>query len=237
VKKSFFALWQANFWAGLAIVLPAIISIAVVAWLFNGVANITDTLLIWLPKKWSHPNADGSGEMYFYWKLVSLVLAVIIVRLVGLLARNYFGKKIIEWVDGALLRVPLLNKIYGAMKQVNEAFSSGSKTSFRTVVLVEFPRAGAYSLGFITSDQPREIREKTKENLVCVFVPATPNPTSGFLLMVPEDQVTKLEMSVADAIKYIISLGSIAPDRVPDVVRQLAPVAGPAGVLVPSIRQ
>ncbi|PWU18721.1 MAG: hypothetical protein C5B50_08475 [Verrucomicrobia bacterium] len=217
--------------------LPAIISVAVVIWLFNGVANITDTLLIWLPKRWTHSNVDGSGEMLFYWKLVALVMALIIVCLVGLLARNYFGKKLIEWVDGALLKVPLLNKIYGAMKQVNEAFSSGSKTSFRTVVLVEFPRAGTYSLGFITSEQPKEIRARTNENLICVFVPATPNPTSGFLLMVPEDQVRKLQMSVADGIKYIVSLGSIAPEHVPDVVRQLAPVAGPAGVLVPSVRQ
>ena len=105
-----------------------------------------------------------------------------------MLARNYFGRKIIEWVDSALLRIPLLNKIYGATKQVNDAFSSSNKTAFRTVVLVEFPHAGVYSIGFITSDQQEEVEARTGQKVVCVFVPATPNPTSGFLLMVPEDK-------------------------------------------------
>jgi uncharacterized membrane protein len=153
--------------------------------------------------------------MYWYWSLVALVLAIFLIGTVGLLARNYFGRKIIEWVDSALLRIPLLNKIYGATKQVNDAFSSGSKTAFRTVVLVEFPHAGVYSIGFITSDQQEEVEAKTGQKVVCVFVPATPNPTSGFLLMVPEAKVIRLEMSVPDAIKYIISLGAILPGYFP----------------------
>ena len=114
-------------------------------------------------------------------------------------------------MDSALLRIPLLNKIYSATKQVNDAFSSTNKTAFRTVVLVEFPHAGVYSIGFITSDQQGEVQAKTGQKVVCVFVPATPNPTSGFLLMVPEDKVIKLDMSVPDAIKYVISLGAILP--------------------------
>ena len=118
----------------------------------------------------------------------------------------------IEWVDTAMMRVPLFNKIYAAIKQVNEAFSSGNKTSFKTVVLVEFPREGMYSIGFITSEQHAEVQRKTKENVVCVFIPMTPNPTSGFFVLVPEEKVTKLDMSVADGIKYILSLGSISPE-------------------------
>jgi uncharacterized membrane protein len=214
VKKSLFARWQANFWAGLAIVLPAVISIAVLRWLFGTVANITDTLLIFLPTKLTHHDA-GNGPMYWYWSVVALALAIFLIGTVGLLARNYFGRKIIEWVDSALLRIPLLNKIYGATKQVNDAFSSSNKTAFRTVVLVEFPHPGVYSIGFITSDQQEEVEAKTGQKVVCVFVPATPNPTSGFLLMVPEGKVIKLEMSVPDAIKYIISLGAILPEYIP----------------------
>ena len=210
MKKSLFARWQANFWAGLAIVLPAVISLAVLRWLFGTVANITDTLLIFLPAKLTHHD-QGNGPMYWYWSLVALVLAIFLIGTVGLLARNYFGRKIIEWVDSALLRIPLLNKIYSATKQVNDAFSSTNKTAFRTVVLVEFPHAGAYSIGFITSDQQEEVQAKTGQKVVCVFVPATPNPTSGFLLMVPEEKVIKLDMSVPDAIKYVISLGAILP--------------------------
>jgi uncharacterized membrane protein len=211
VKQSLFARWQANFWAGLAIVLPAVISIAALMWLFGTVATITDTLLIFLPRAWTHHD-NGNGTLFWYWSLTALALAVVLIGLVGLLARNYFGKRIIQWVDSALLRIPLLNKIYGATKQVNDAFSSTNKTAFRTVVLVEFPRAGAYSLGFITSEPDFEIQSKLDSKVVCVFVPATPNPTSGFLLLVPEEKVIKLEMSVADGIKYIISLGSILPE-------------------------
>jgi uncharacterized membrane protein len=213
VKKSLFARWQANFWAGLAIVLPAVISIAVLRWLFGTVANITDTLLIFLPTKLTHHDA-GNGPMYWYWSLVALVLAIFLIGTVGLLARNYFGRKIIEWVDSALLRIPLLNKIYGATKQVNDAFSATNKTAFRTVVLVEFPHAGVHSIGFITSDQQEEVEAKIGQKVVCVFVPATPNPTSGFLLMVPEHKVIRLEMSVPDAIKYVISLGAILPGNI-----------------------
>jgi uncharacterized membrane protein len=183
VKKSLFARWQANFLAGLAIVLPAVISIAVLLWLFGTVANITDTLLLFLPRTITHHN-QGEGPMHWYWSLVALALAMALIVFVGLLARNYFGKRMIEWVDTALLRIPLLNKIYGALKQVNDAFSTGSKTSFRTVALIEFPRAGMYSVGFITSEQNAEMQARTQEKLVCVFVPTTPNPTSGFLLLV-----------------------------------------------------
>ena len=211
MTKRIFASWQANFWAGLAIVLPGVISIAVLLWLFHNVANITDTLLIFLPRNLTH-DEQGQGKMYWYWSLVALVLAVFLIGVVGVLARNYFGKRIIEWVDSGLLRVPLLNKVYGTMKQVNDAFSTGSRSSFRTVVLVEYPRPGVYSMGFITSEPHGEMQTKLKEKVVGVFVPTTPNPTGGFLLLLPEQDVIKLEMSVADGIKYIISLGAIVPE-------------------------
>lgn len=214
------ARWQANFWAGLAIVLPAVISLAVVRWLFGTVANFTDTLLIFLPAKLTHQD-HGNGPMYWYWSMAALVMAVFLIGVVGLLARNYFGQKIIEWVDSGLLRIPLLNKIYGATKQVNEAFSSTNKSAFRTVVLVEFPYPGSYTIGFITSEQHNEVQTKLGEKVVSVFVPATPNPTSGFMLMLPEEKLIKLEMSVADGIKYVISLGAITPGFAPSPPAEL----------------
>jgi uncharacterized membrane protein len=214
VKQSLFTRWQANFWAGLVIVLPAVISLAVLRWLFFTFSNLTDTLLIFLPAQLTHKN-QGEGPMYWYWSVVALLLAFLLIGVVGMLARYYFGRKVIEWVDAALMRVPLLNKIYSATKQVNEAFSASNKSAFRTVVLVEFPHAGTYSIGFITSEQQQQVQAKTGQKVVCVFVPATPNPTSGFLLMVPEEKVTKLDMSVADAIKYVISLGAILPGYIP----------------------
>ena len=213
-KRNHFARWRANFVTGLAIVLPAVISIAVVVWLFRNVANITDTLLIFLPKEWTHKD-NGAGPMHWYWSLCALLLAVLLIGLVGGLARYYFGKKLIELVDLALLRVPLLNKIYGAIKQVNAAFSPSNKSSFKHVVLVEFPRPGSYSVGFLTGEDHKEVQQKTRQHVLSVFVPTTPNPTSGFLVLVPENEITKLDMSVADGIKFIISLGAIAPDFTP----------------------
>lgn len=195
-------------------VLPAVISFAVVKWLFGTMTSITDLLLCFVPKDITHEDG-GKGPMFWYWSLAAFAVAVLLVSLAGLLARYYIGKRMIAWLDGAMLRVPLLNKIYGAIKQVNEAFTSGNKTAFKTVVLVEFPREGMKSIGFLTSEQHEEVQKKSKEKVVCVFVPTTPNPTSGFLLLVPEDKVTKLDMSVADGIKYIISLGSISPEYAP----------------------
>lgn len=212
MNNNLLARWQANFWAGLAIILPGVVSIALLVWLFGTVANITDTLLIFLPRGLTH-QSGGSGPMYWYWSLVALVLAVFLIGLVGLLARNYLGKRMIKWVDTTLLRVPLLNKIYSGTKQINEAFSTSNKNAFRTVVLVEFPRPGVYTLGFITSEQHPEVLARADEKLICVFVPTTPNPTGGYLLLVPEEKVTKLNMSVGDGIKYIISLGSIVPEK------------------------
>ena len=121
-----------------------------------------------------------------------------------------------------MLRVPLLNKIYGTIKQVNEAFTSGKKSSFKTVVLVEFPRDGIYSVGFITSEQPDEIETKTGRKCVCVFIPTTPIPTGGFLIIVPEEKVTKLEMSVADGFKYIISLGALSSEAATTPVKSFS---------------
>jgi uncharacterized membrane protein len=210
-QKSLFARVRTNFLTGLAVLLPAFITLAIVKWLFGTITTVTDLLLFFLPKDWTHAN-DGLGEMFWYYSFAAFVLAVLLVAFVGSLTRYYVGKKLIAWFDAAILRVPLLNKIYGTIKQVNEAFSTGTKTAFKTVVLVEFPRSGIYSLGFITSENHDEIQRKTREDVVCVFIPTTPNPTSGWLVFVPRQQVTKLGMSVADGIKYIISVGSVTPE-------------------------
>ena len=201
--------------------LPAIVSIAAVVWLFRTASNFTDTLLFFLKffltKKEIYENGQ-SGAMFWYWSLLAFVLAVVLITLVGLLARYYIGKRLIEWLDMAMMNVPILNKFYGAIKQVNEAFS-GNKNSFKTVVLVEFPSPGSYSVGFITNEAQGEVQKKSGQNLVSVFIPTTPNPTSGFMVLVPEEKITKLDMSVADGLKYIVSLGSIAPVQLPPKIK------------------
>ncbi|MFO1487612.1 MAG: DUF502 domain-containing protein [Verrucomicrobiota bacterium] len=210
MTKSFLARWRSNFLTGLVVLLPAVISIAVVVWLFRNVSDITDKLLFFLPPDLTHKD-HGKGGMHWYWSVAALLFAVGLICAVGLLARNYIGRKLIEWMDRALLQIPLLNKIYGATKQVNDALTSGDKNSFKTVVMIEFPHPGSRAIGFLTSEQRAEPQIKSDQNLVCVFIPTTPNPTSGFLMLVPEEKVTRLEMSVSDGLKYIISLGAIAP--------------------------
>lgn len=231
MKNSFLARWQANFWAGLIVLLPGVVSIGLLVWLFGTVANLTDTLLIFLPRTLTHHD-HGAGPMFWYWSLAALAVAVFLISVVGLFARNYFGRKVIEWIETALLQVPLLNKVYSATKQVNEAFSASGKTAFRTVVLVEYPRVGLYSVGFITSEQAEEAQARTGQRLVCVFIPTTPNPTSGFLVLAPEDKVVKLNMTVAEAIKYVISLGSLMPSQA-----ATSPASGaPNGGTIPAPR-
>jgi uncharacterized membrane protein len=201
--------WQTNFFTGLALLLPAIASIVVVAWFFSQVASITDLLLFFLPSGLTHKNA-GQGPMYWYWSLAAFALAILLISLVGRLTRYYVGVKMVELLDQALLRVPLLNKIYLTIKQVNEAFTS-NKSSFKQVVLVEFPRPGVRALGFVTGELTPAFHVAGQKT-VSVFVPTTPNPTSGFLILLPENEVTKLEMSVAEGIKFIVSVGAIPPE-------------------------
>ena len=217
MKETFLARWRANFFAGLAVILPGVISIGAILWIFGTVARFTDTLLFFLPFNLTHSDR-GTGPMFWYWSLAAFALAVFLICAVGLAARNYFGKKMIEWLDRALMHVPFLNKIYGATKQVNEALVTGNKNSFKTVVLIEFPHSGSYSMGFLTSEDVG-IQVNPGEKLVSVFVPTTPNPTAGFMVLVPDEKVTRLKMSVADGLKYIVSLGSIAPTELSLVER------------------
>jgi uncharacterized membrane protein len=214
VRKTLFARWRRSFLTGLVISLPALLTLAAVKWLFGTISSFTDTLLFFLPYCHLDPGliyVNGeSGAMFWYWSMLALALAAALITGVGVLAQYYIGMRMIEWLDTLMMSVPLLNKFYGAIKQVNDAFA-GNRNSFKTVVLVEFPRPGSYSVGFITGDTQTGVMQQLGRPMVNVFIPTTPNPTSGFLVLVPEDKVTKLEMSVADGIKYIVSLGAIAP--------------------------
>jgi uncharacterized membrane protein len=221
--NNLFTQWRGNFFTGLAIVTPAVISVGVLVWLFGTISNITDKLFVFLPSNWTHGDilpGDGRGPMYWYWSLLALLIAVFLIGLIGRFARNYLGRKAIEWIDQVMMRIPLLNKVYGTIKQVNEAFSS-NKSSFKQVVLVQFPTPTTNSIGFVTGEQ--RALSPTGEKLISVFIPTTPNPTSGFLILVPENSLTKLDMSVADGIKFIISLGSISPELISAQTAALKP--------------
>ena len=205
-----------NFFTGLAVVLPVIISIGVALWLFNQAVAVSDILLfpfrfipgIDLIDIWK--DGKPGTDLFFEWKVVAILEAVVLTGLLGFLTRYYIGKKLVQLMDYVLLNVPLLGKIYGTVKQVNQAFTSEKKSSFQQVIMVEFPRKGLYSVGFVTAEQ---VKTDEGESIISIFVPTTPNPTTGFLLVLPESKVVKLDMSVADGIKYIVSLGAVPPEN------------------------
>ena len=142
---------------------------------------------------------------------IGILLALLVLLGTGLIAANYFGKRFVSFWESFLERIPLVRNIYSAVKRFAEIILSDSSQSFSKVLLIEYPRKGLYSLSFQTSQDLGEVQGKTGEDLVCVFVPTTPNPTSGLILMVPKQDVIELDMGVEDALKMVISLGVVVP--------------------------
>ena len=138
---------------------------------------------------------------------IGVVTAIVLVLLTGLTAVNYFGNKIIKSWDAFLDRIPLIRSIYSPLKKFSELVLSDQTQSFSKVLLIEYPRKGVYSLCFQTSKELGEVQNHTGEELVCVYIPTTPNPTSGYIVLVPQNEVKELKMGVEDALKMIISLG------------------------------
>lgn len=215
--------WRSNFFAGLAIVLPIAISIGLFLWLFGTVAKFTDTLLFFIPKETTHAQA-GAGKVHWWWSCVAFAWAAAILGIIGRLARYYVGMKFITTAERIMLAIPILNTIYGAVKQINQAFASDKASAFEQVVMVQFPRKGFWSIGFLTGDNHPEVNERLGRKLKSVFVPTTPNPTTGFLCLIGDEDYKELDMSVADGIKYIMSLGAVAPVFPPVATLTGAPV-------------
>ncbi len=143
---------------------------------------------------------------------VGAISGLLLILLVGLLTTNLLGKKIIGWSEAIITKIPLIKKVYASIKQIIDAFSSQGKDAFKTVVLLEYPRQGIYVLGFVTGKARGEIQQKTTENLVNVFIPTTPNPTSGMLVFLPEESLIPLDLSVEDGLKMLISGGIATPN-------------------------
>ncbi len=138
---------------------------------------------------------------------LSLLATILLILLIGIFARIAIGRKTVDIFEKTLLRIPIIRGIYLIIKQTSEAFLTPQESEFKRVVLIEFPKKGTYALGFTTGITVGEIQDKTAEKVINVFVPTTPNPTSGFLVMVPEKSVVQLDMSVQDALKFVISGG------------------------------
>jgi uncharacterized membrane protein len=189
-------LWQsvlASFSAGLLVLLPLVLSTLVLWWAFN-------VLTAWTPKSYQT----------LLNRLVALIALLAFITLIGWFTRLVIGKKVYTVGENLILQVPVVSRVYLFFKEVSHTLFGG-KASFDRVVLVEYPRPGVYALAFVTSHAEGEVQAKTRAQVVNVFIPTTPNPTSGFLLMVPRESVIPLEMSVADGMKLVISGGSVVP--------------------------
>ncbi len=141
---------------------------------------------------------------------LEILLSVIFITIVGGISLSFFGKKILNLINDLFKRIPILRTIYSAIGQMTESFTSKSDNK-KSVVLIEYPKKGSWAVGFATKENKGEISKKTNKDLVNVFVPTTPNPTSGFLLMFPKDEVIYLDMTFEEASKFIVSAGTSDP--------------------------
>ena len=203
---------------GLLIWVPVLVTVLVVRFILE----LMDRTLLVLPKALRPDTLFG-----LHIPGIGAVLAVLIVVLTGLLVTNFIGRALVAIWEDLLERIPFVRALYGGVKSFSETILSNSGKSFKHVLLVEYPRAGIWSIGFQTTDNLPEINEKLGEEQVCVFVPTTPNPTSGFIFMMARSQVRTLNMTVDEAMKMIVTLGVVTPGVVHEeaVSRPVAPPA------------
>lgn len=205
--------------AGLLVWLP----VAATVLIFKLLLDLMDGLLFLLPTPYRPENLFG-----FRIPGLGAILAFIVLVLTGMLVANLIGRRLVTLYEALLSRIPLVRSVYGGVKTFAQVVLSDTASSFRKVLLVEYPRKGVYSLAFQTSDDASEVQAVTGEVIVTVYVPTTPNPTSGFILFVPRSQIIELDMSVEEAFKMIVSLGVVVPEWHPAHAAQHEPLR-PAG--------
>ena len=198
-KRSIFARVRNYFIAGIVVLIP----IGVTIYLTLILVSISSQIL---PKE-INPNH------YLPYNIpgVEIVIAIILITFIGFISLSFIGKKLLEMFNNILKRIPILRTIYSAIVQMTETFTKNDDKK-KSVVLVEYPRKGSWAVGFATKDNTGEISTKTKRQLINVFVPTTPNPTSGFLLMFPKEDVIHLDLTFEEASKFIVSAGTIEPE-------------------------
>jgi len=155
---------------------------------------------------------------------MGFVAVILLILFAGVFARNFIGKKLIQMAEAIMNRIPLINRIYSAVQQLSQAFFSGKRAVFQRAVLIEFPKKGSYCIGFQTSETKGEIQRQTKKEILSIFLPTSPNPTSGYLLFVPKEKVFPLRMSVEEAVKLVISGGAVLPQDRVEIVEEEARV-------------
>jgi uncharacterized membrane protein len=178
----------------------------VTVWVVRFLSNILDQSLLLLPPSWRPEAVFGT-----YVPGIGIILSLLLLFLTGVLVKNLFGGQIVAGIESLVRRIPVVGAVYGGAKSFSETVLTDKGQSFKQVVMVEFPRKGVFSIGFITSEDLEEVQAKTAQDVTCVFVPTTPNPTTGFIVLVPKDEVVRLDMTVDEAFKMLLTLGVVVP--------------------------
>lgn len=184
--------------AGLVVWLPILVTFVVLRF----IVDILDNTIALLPKSYQPEQLIGM-PIHGLGVIISLLLLIA----TGILATNFFGQRLMAWGEALLAKIPLVRSIYNAAKQVIQAIFATNSQAFRKVLLIEYPRKGLWSLAFLTGSPTPEVDKHTGEEMLSLFVPTTPNPTSGFLIMIPKRDAIELSMTIDEALKLIISLG------------------------------
>ena len=190
---------------GLLVWLP----ITITLWVVTYIVSTTDHLFNLLPAQWQPASYLG-----FNIPGLGFILAIVVLFVTGVLGANVLGRKVIEGWDSLLGRIPVVKSIYSSVKKVSESLLSDNSRSFKTPVLVPFPQPDIWTIAFVSGDVPQALREALPEDneYIAVYVPTTPNPTGGYYIFVRKKDIRPLDMSVDDALKYVISLGMVMPD-------------------------
>lgn len=188
--------------AGLLVWLPFAATVVII----KLVLDLLDKTILLLPPEWQPATLLGFSIPGF-----GIIFATAILLLTGMLAANLFGRRLVGLWESALNRIPLVRSIYGSVKQISATILDSSGKSFRKVVTLQYPRQGVWSIGFLTNEAVHTELDEIQNRLVAVFVPTTPNPTSGFIIMAPRAEVIELDMSVEEGFKFVISMGVIMP--------------------------
>ena len=197
-KKSITASLRTYFFTGVVVLIPI------------GITLYLTKFIIQISSKIIPEEINPNNYLPFSIPGLEILISIIIITLVGGLSFSFIGKKLLQLINDLFKRIPILRTIYSAITQMTETFTN-KDDSKRSVVLVEYPRKGTWAVGFATKKNETEISSKTNKNLINVFLPTTPNPTSGFLLMFPEEEIVYLDMTFEEASKFIVSAGTSAP--------------------------
>jgi len=191
------------FITGLLITLPIAITFFILKFLFNNLDALSPVFTDLLIQAGA-PIPEG-----FRIPFLGFLMTFLIILLVGFLTTNIVGKQVVHLGENLVEKIPFVRRIYSGTKQVVVAFANADADSFKKVVLIEFPRKGVHAIGFVTGEAGREIRQHTSAKYINVFIPTTPNPTSGFLVFAPPEEVQEIAMSIEDGVKYVISGGIV----------------------------